>query len=137
VRLTTTERSRVDPGSVLDAAGRRLVVRASQPHHHRFIVDFDGVDTREAAEALSGTVLRAEVLDLDDPDDLWVHELIGATVVEGGLERGTVAAVQDNPASDLLVLDTGALVPLTFVVGWESPGRLEVEAPAGLFDLEA
>lgn len=137
MRLTTTERSRLDPGSTLDAAGRRLVVRASQPHQHRYLVDFDGVDSRAAAEALSGTVLRAEAPDPGDTDDLWVHELVGATVVEGDRERGVVEAVQDNPASDLLVLDTGVLVPLTFVVGWDAPGRLRVEAPAGLFDLEA
>ena len=45
-------------------------------------------------------------------------------------------AVQDNPASDLLVLDTGALVPLRFVVGRDPAGRLLVEVPAGLFDLD-
>jgi 16S rRNA processing protein RimM len=44
--------------------------------------------------------------------------------------------VQENPASDLLVLDSGALVPLTFVSGWEQRGvRLRIEAPEGLFDL--
>lgn len=146
VALTTTEASRLDPGTTLSAlvpvAGgggsqeRSLVVRASRPHQKRWIVAFEGVTTREGAEALQGTELRAEPVD-DDPDALWVHELIGAEVVDGeGTVRGRVEAVQDNPASDLLVLDTGHLVPLTFVVGWdERPSRLRVDAPAGLFDL--
>ena len=51
------------------------------------------------------------------------------------LERGVVRAVQDNPASDLLVLDSGALVPLTFVVGGPSDGVVHVEVPDGLFEL--
>ena len=43
-------------------------------------------------------------------------------------------AVEANPASDLLVLDSGALVPLRFVVSAE-PGHVTVDPPAGLFDL--
>jgi 16S rRNA processing protein RimM len=78
-------------------------------------------------------VLAAEPL--DDPDELWVHELVGATVVEvGGAERGRVESVLANPASDLLVLDSGALVPLTFVVE-RTEGRIVIDPPEGLFDL--
>ena len=47
---------------------------------------------------------------------------------------GVVEAVEANPASDLLVLDTGALVPLRFVIRVDD-GRIEVDAPDGLFDL--
>jgi hypothetical protein len=36
----------------------------------------------------------------------------------------------------VLVLDSGALVPLTFAIGWEHRGeRLRVDVPDGLFDL--
>jgi 16S rRNA processing protein RimM len=144
VTLTTNVTGRVAPGAVLfaDAAGTRpLEVVASQPHQHRWIVTFAGTSSREAADALHGTVLYGEPVD-DDPDALWIHELIGSEVVErDGPTRGRVVAVIDNPASDLLELDTGALVPLRFVVdqtrptgeGGE-PGRLVVEVPAGLFD---
>jgi 16S rRNA processing protein RimM len=99
-------------------------------------VTFEGVYGREGAEEISGLVLSAEPLDDDDPDALWVHELIGSTVVEtNGTERGTVVAVQDNPASDLLVLDSGALVPLRFLEGRDDEDRLVVEVPDGLFEL--
>lgn len=136
VALTTTESSRVDPGMTLTTpAGERLRIVASRPHQHRWIVTFDGVEGRSAAEALAGTRLLAEPLD-DDPDALWVHELIGSSVVEvDGTARGAVVAVQDNPASDLLVLDTGALVPLRFVTGRDADGRIVVDVPEGLFDL--
>ena len=137
VTLTTTERSRVDPGAELQAGARTLVVVTSRPHPHRFVVGFAGVSSREAAEALAGAVLHAEALEDTDPDDLWVHELVGSTVVEAdGTQRGRIDAVQENPASDLLVLDSGALVPLRFVVGRDDDGRIVVEVPVGLFDLD-
>ncbi len=136
VTLTTTETTRLDPGSELVAGDRPVVVAESRPHQHRWVVRFEGVTRREEAEELARAVLWAEAPDATDPDDLWVHELIGSAVIEpDGTERGVVDAVQDNPASDLLVLDTGALVPLRFLVGRDEAGRLVVDVPAGLFDL--
>jgi 16S rRNA processing protein RimM len=66
--------------------------------------------------------------------ELYVHELIGCTVVDqGGTARGTVTSVEANPASDLLVLDSGALVPARFVT--ECRDRtVRVEVPEGLFE---
>jgi len=136
VTLTTTETSRVSPGTRLFADGRELVVVSSRPHQHRWVVTFDGVVGREGAERLAGLLLSAEPIDDGDPDALWVHELIGSTVVEvDGTVRGNVTAVQDNPASDLLVLESGALVPLRFVEGRDDEGRLIVHVPTGLFEL--
>jgi 16S rRNA processing protein RimM len=121
---------------VLTTDGGELVVISSRPHQHRWIVTFEGVDDAAAADALRGTVLRAPPMDdLDDPDALWVHELIGATVVDtGGAVLGVVGAVLDNPASDLLELDGGGLIPLRFVVDWDDSGRLIVDPPDGLLD---
>jgi 16S rRNA processing protein RimM len=145
VRLTTNVAGRVAPGAVLfgDPAGdHRFEVISSQPHQHRWIVAFVGSTRREDAEAVAGTVLYGEPVDDGDPEPLWIHELIGADVVErDGPERGRVVAVIDNPASDLLELDSGALVPLRFVVEHTrptgedgEPGRLVIDVPAGLFD---
>jgi len=136
VALTTTEKGRVAPGTRLFSGDREFLITASRPHQHRWIVTFEGVFGREGAEAISGFVLSAEALENDDPDALWVHELIGSPVVEpDGTDRGVVQAVQDNPASDLLVLDTGALVPLRFLEGRDEQGRLVVDVPDGLFEL--
>ena len=71
---------------------------------------------------------------VEDPEALFVHDLVGSEVVEvDGTWRGKVVAVQANPASDLLVMADGSLVPLRFVVGRDE-GRLVVEVPAGLFE---
>lgn len=133
VALTTNRAERVAPGSILHDGHADLVVVTSRPHQDRWIVVFEGVGSREAADALRGRTLWADPI--EDPDALWVHELIGARVVEAdGTERGVIESVQSNPASDLLVLDTGALVPLVFVTG-RSGGVVTIDPPEGLFDL--
>jgi 16S rRNA processing protein RimM len=132
VRLITDRPERLEPGSVLSSDRGPMTVIASRPHQRDFIVVFEGIPDRNTAETYRGVVLRAEPL--DDPDVLWVHELVGARVVEtDGTDRGVVMAVEANPASDLLVLDSGALVPLRFVVSREE-GRVVVDVPPGLFD---
>ena len=56
-------------------------------------------------------------------------------VLTDGSVVGEVAAVQENPADDLLVLATGALVPLRFVVGWDDERRVVIDPPDGLLEL--
>ena len=132
VDLITDRLDRVAVGTVLSTDRGNLVVAGSRPHQKRFIVAFEGVGDRAAAEALAGTVLRAE--SVDDPEALWVHELVGTLVVEvNGTERGVVRAVQANPAHDLLVLESGALVPIVFVVSCVD-GVTLIDPPPGLFD---
>jgi 16S rRNA processing protein RimM len=137
VRLVSTVEERLAPGSVLQCRGARLAVeqakpvRADGPEGSQWLVRFAGISTREAAASLRGAPLLAEPL---TAKGFWAHEVIGCEVVDSGGHRGWVTALQANPASDLLVLDTGALVPLCFVANAE-PGRLTVDAPEGLFDL--
>lgn len=110
-----------------DAVGR--------PTRARWIVGFEGVATRNEAERLRGTRLFGEPLGEPGEDEVWVHELIGAEVVDvGGRSLGRVAAVEANPASDLIVLEAGGLVPMVFVVE-TTPGRVVVDPPAGLLDV--
>ena len=124
--------ARLEPGSLLTAGHRTLRIAASRPFGRRFLVTFDGVADRAAAESLRGVVLLAEAIEV--PGALWVHEMVGAEVVDAsGRQLGRVVAVEANPASDLLVLEGGALVPLRFVVH-HAPGHLVVEVPAGLVD---
>ncbi len=139
VELVSNRAERMAPGSVLtDPAGHRYEIASSARQgpvggRERWVVALAGVTSREGAEALRGTVLTGDPI-VDD-DTLWVHELIGAELVDAdGQPLGTVVSVQANPASDLLVTDSGALVPLRFVTA-HRPGRLTIEAPPGLFDL--
>lgn len=134
VRLVSDRAERVAPGSVLHTPRGELTVVASRPHQDRWIVRFEGIDDRSAAEQWHGTVLSAEPL--DDPDALFVHDLVGSRVVDAeGVDRGAVVAVLANPASDLMELEGGALVPLTFVVGTPADGVVTVDVPDGLFEL--
>ncbi|MGI9604956.1 MAG: ribosome maturation factor RimM [Acidimicrobiales bacterium] len=133
VRLSSNRTERVAPGAILWTDGGKLTVSSSRPHDADHLVLFEGVTGREGADALRATELRGEAI--DDPDELWVHELIGATVVDStGVERGHVLEVESNPASDLLVLDSGALVPVRFVTE-HSVGKITVDTPDGLFEL--
>ena len=132
VTLWTNRIERLDAGSVLVTDRGALTVVGARALQGRWIVRFADVGDRDAAESLRGLALRVEPI--SDPGELWVHELIGKMVCEAdGTERGKVEAVQENPASDLLVLESGALVPLTFLVE-QSGGRLVVDPPDGLFD---
>lgn len=134
VTLSTDRTERLSRGSALEADGRWLEVVASRRHQHRWIVSFAGIGDRAAAEGLRGKRLRAPAVEGTDPGDLWVHELVGAEVVTpDGRRHGRVEAVQANPAADLLVLDAGQLVPVTFVVDADQlPDRVVVDPPAGL-----
>jgi len=134
VVLSTGRAERVEPGSVLQTDRGPLTVAASRPHQDRWLVTFKGSSTRESAELLRGLVLRATPI--DDPDELWVHDLIGTAVVSAdGKARGIVVEVEESPASDLLVLDTGHLVPIVFVVDGPTDGVVTVDTPDGLFEL--
>lgn len=134
--LSSNRVERVDKGSVLFLANEAHTVRASRPHQGKYLVQFEGVTDRNAAETLRGVIVEAEPL--DDSDELWVHELLGSEVVDlDGTALGTVQAVEANPASDLLVLGDEVLVPLTFLVERNADGQLVIDPPAGLFDLAA
>lgn len=133
VDLWTDRHERLQPGTELLSERGPLTVVASAPHQQRFIVTFEGVESREEAERLRGVVLSAPRL--YDDDVIWIDQLFGAEVYDTeGVRRGVVTDVEANPASDLLVLDSGALVPLTFVVKVEPNTRIDVDVPEGLFE---
>ena len=133
VALTSDRVERLTPGASLWADDRELIVVSARPHQQRWLVCFEGVNDRTAAEALQGLTVGADALPTDD-DEFWVHELIGAAVRDpAGAPLGTVIAVEANPASDLLVLDGDRLIPLVFVVSHE-PGLVVVDPPDGLWE---
>jgi 16S rRNA processing protein RimM len=109
-----------------------LTVDAARPHQDRWLVTLAELDDRSVAQRYTNTTVYAEPL--EDPDALWVHELIGAEVVEvSGRSRGICVAVLANPASDLLELGSGALVPVVFVVE-RGDATIVIDPPSGLFD---
>jgi 16S rRNA processing protein RimM len=132
VELVTNRPERLEPGSLLYTFDRELRVRNARRLSGRWLVCFDGVGDLEAAERLRGVALLARPL--SDPEALWVHELIGSVVRSvAGDELGTVSSVLANPASDLLELEGGGLVPVRFIVE-HGPKCVVVDVPRGLLD---
>jgi 16S rRNA processing protein RimM len=134
VQLISDSDARVAPGAELIAGDETLVVESSRvASNGRRVVKFTQIGDRTTAESYANRLLHGRPI--DDPDALWVHELIGRQVVEiDGTDHGECVAVIANPAADLLELDSGALVPSNFVVS-NADGVIVVDTPEGLFDL--
>jgi 16S rRNA processing protein RimM len=134
--ITSDRPERTAPGAVwiLDSGAR--TVRSIRPFQAKWIAALDGIDTREAAEALTGSVILGDPI--DDDDALWAHELLGALVVTpDGTEWGSVTGVYPNPANDLIELADGTLIPTVFVTDSSGlPGRVVVDPPEGLLQGE-
>ncbi len=86
----------------------RLTVRAVRAHGDRLVVGFTEVSDRNAAEALSGALLLAEVSGRGrpaDPEEYYDHQLVGLAVrTTGGDLVGRVAGVLHSPGQDVLVV---------------------------------
>jgi 16S rRNA processing protein RimM len=123
------------PGSVLYVSGVARPIVTARRHQNRWLVRFEGIDDRNAAEALRGVVVTGDALGSLPENEVWVHELIGATVSDrAGTDLGTVIAVEANPAHDILVTEDGVLIPVVFIVE-QRDGNVVVELPDGLLAL--
>ena len=139
VDLLTDRTERLAVGARLKAGDIWLTVQAARPAGGRWLVRFEEIPDRTVAEAHSGMRLSAEALPESDHEGLYVHELVGASVVGiDGTEYGRCVSVLANPAHDILELDGGALVPVVFIESVEGLGdsrRIVINPPEGLFDL--
>lgn len=133
VALSTDRVERLDPGSVLETDRGPLTVISAHPHQRRWRVVFEGLHSREDADAVHGLVLRAAPI---EDDDAWfVHDLVDADVtLADGTVVGRCVAVAENPAYDMIELESGALVPMPFVTE-VADGRVVIDPPEGLLDL--
>ena len=136
------------PGAVLrtDPAHRGpLTVTRVHWHGTTLLLSLEGVDSREAAEAVRNTELLVEVADLpelDDPESYYDHQLVGLSArLPDGTVLGEVTAVR-HEAQDLLVVRraeggdalipfVSAIVPTVDLAG----GVVVVDPPEGLLEL--
>jgi len=138
---------RFAPGSVLevDAPAKQLLVERIHWHSGRLLITFQGVEDRNAAEALRGLLLhveRDEAETPDDPDEFYDSTLIGCSVeLADGTTLGDVTDVLHLPSQDMLVIsgpdEREVLVPFisAFVPTVDIAARLIViEPPDGLLD---
>jgi 16S rRNA processing protein RimM len=129
---TNMVEERSTPGTKLKADDVWFTVVAARPHQDRWLVTFDGVEGRDQADQLRGRVLYAEPIESED--DVFVHELIGRELIDQhGAQHGQVIAIVANPASDLIELSDGHLVPLAFYQSHDH-AQVVVDVPAGLLD---
>lgn len=130
----TTDRvdERTAPGAVLIIDDKPMTVAASRPHKQQHLVRFEGLVDRNRADRLRGKVVMAEAL--MESEEIFVHQVIGLDLVDQmGRHHGDVRAVIDNPASDLMELGDGRLVPFTFITE-VTDTEVIVDVPAGLLD---
>jgi 16S rRNA processing protein RimM len=85
---------------------RKFRITAMRPGKEHFVARLEGVDTREAAEALTNVglhVMRTQLPPIEDEDDFYHADLIGlAAVTVEGAAFGTVVAVHNFGADDIL-----------------------------------
>jgi 16S rRNA processing protein RimM len=116
---------------IFDSSGKRtLTITSSRPQQDRWVVHFEGIDDRNAAEKLTNKFLYAAPI--DGAEGLWVHQLIGSEVEDtSGVSWGICTGVLNNPAHDLLELESGVLIPMPFVLTCDE-GITVIDPPAGL-----
>ena len=131
----STHPDRFVRGATLYVGDRAYVIATSRRHQQHWLIRFEGVDDRTAAEALRNRVVSGDPIGDAPEGEIWVQELIGAEVRDTtGTTFGRVVAVEENPAHDLLVLDNKRLVPIVFVVSHEDD-VVVIDPPDGLFDI--
>lgn len=124
---------------------RSFAVTLTRPVPTGFAAKLSGVSTKEAADALRGQRLFAPRSALPAlPDDEFYHaDLIGLEARDtGGALLGTIAAIHNHGAGDLLELRAPGqkaplLVPFTLAIVPTvdlATGRVIIDPPEGLFD---
>lgn len=134
---------RFSPGtSLVHEDGRELIVESTRPHRDRFLVKFEGIDTRSRAERLRGGLyVRLEEVRALETDEFWPHDLVGSEVITSeGRPIGKITEVRPGSAHDLLIVDTEAgerMIPaVKAIVTSVDVGahRITIDPPAGLLD---
>lgn len=151
---TDDPEGRYVPGTVFEteaAAGtgvpRALTLATARKHRETWLLGFEEIPDRTGAESLRGTRLLLDTDDVegDADDEGWYeHDLVGLAVVDpSGTAIGEVTGLVVGAAQDLLEVRLAdgreALVPFVEAIVTEvdpDAGRVVVDAPAGLFDLD-
>jgi 16S rRNA processing protein RimM len=133
-----------------DKTERSYVVTSMREHGARLLVRLDGVDGRDAADALRGNLFVVDAADLppiEDPDEFYDHQLEGLRVrTVAGRDVGTVAEVLHTAAGELLAVrpaeGDGPEILVPFVAAMVTTvsladGFVEIDPPDGLLDLDS
>jgi 16S rRNA processing protein RimM len=87
--------------------GQRRRILASRQTPKGFLVDLEGVDSRDLAASLrrSELVLDREELDAPDEEEFYVRDLVGLEVYDNtGTYIGSVVDILDTPAHEIILV---------------------------------
>lgn len=109
---TDEPETRFAPGNTLmRESGSDLVISRMHWHSGRILIKFLGIDDRNAAETLRGSILQVErdhEQVPEDPSEFYDSNLVGCSVVTvDKIQVGVVKDVLHLPAQDVLVVWTG------------------------------
>jgi 16S rRNA processing protein RimM len=152
---TDDPHERFAPGTALrararDKSERNVVVDSMREHSGRLLLRLDGVASRDAADALRGSLFIVDTADLppiDEPDEFYDHQLEGLRVhTMAGRDVGTVAEVLHTAAGEILAVRPAEgdgpeiLVPFVNAIVTAvslQDGLIEIDPPDGLLDLDS
>jgi len=129
----------IDSSAWLCGAWRR-VRRLFIDNKGRWVIAFEGIGDRDAAEALRGAEVAIDAAELPplEEDNYYIHDLVGCRIEDvSGIELGEVVGVVSGP-QDLLEIDRGGercLIPMARDLLREvdiEGRRIVIDAPAGL-----
>lgn len=143
--------ARFAPGASLrgrpDKGGteREYTITSVREHGGRLLIRLDGVDDRNAADALRGIVFLVDSQQLppiEDPDEYYDHQLEGLRVrTTDGVDVGTVTEVLHTAAGELLAVrgaDREVLVPFVSAIVTSvslADQLVEIDPPEGLLEI--
>lgn len=92
-------------GLYIDKAGKNhLDVLYARPHKNIVIIQFDGIDSPEAAQRFVGSMLYLDRNDIElDEGTYFIQDIVGLTVVDAdsGKVYGKITDVYQNGATDV------------------------------------
>ncbi|VEG43263.1 16S rRNA processing protein RimM [Mycolicibacterium flavescens] len=124
---------------------REYRIESVREHGGRLLVRFDGIDNRNAADALRGILFLVDSQELppiDDPDEYYDHQLEGLRVrTTNGDDIGTVTEVLHTAAGELLAVradEREVLVPFVSAIVTSvslADEVIEIDPPDGLLEI--
>ncbi len=136
----------VGPGEDTPATALRAVsVRSWRWHNDRLLIAFKGLEDRTQAEALRGLTLfiRRQDLPPPDEDEVYLHDLVGATaLLEDGATLGVIRDFLLPPGQEIWVIETPDGREVLIPAHDETVLEIDLEArvvrlapPPGLLDI--
>ena len=109
IHMAEVGRGAINRAQLADKNSCLLIVKSATPHQGRLLLAFEGIESREEAEALVGARLLAEPDAAPLPEGQYYHyQLAGLAVYEYGEYIGKITEILSRPANDIYVMQNEA-----------------------------